>query len=32
MSPGALRVLSRFGGVGLGASLGIMGLQKLSDL
>jgi len=32
MSPGALRVLSRFGGIGLGASLGIMGLQKLSDL
>jgi hypothetical protein len=32
MSPGALRLLSRAGGIGLGASLGIMGLQKLSDL
>ena len=32
MSPTALRLLSRAGGVGLGASLGIMGLQKLSDL
>ena len=32
MSPTALRLLSRAGGIGLGASLGIMGLQKLSDL
>ena len=32
MSPGALRLLSRAGGIGLGASLGIMGLQKLGDL
>jgi hypothetical protein len=32
MSPAALRLLSRAGGIGLGASLGIMGLQKLSDL
>ena len=32
MSPTALRLLSRAGGIGLGASLGIMGLQKLGDL
>jgi hypothetical protein len=31
MSPTALRGLSRFGGYGLAASLGIQGLQKFSD-
>ena len=31
MSPTALRGLSRFGGYGLAASLGIQGLQKFDD-
>ena len=31
MSPTALRGLSRFGGVGLAASLGIQGVMKYDD-